>query len=79
MKRWLRLLIAGFLAILVFAATYPDTFDAEGAVEIVPLLVICALSIFPFLVICIFAGRGPTTEGIAWGLLLFGVVGAFFR
>lgn len=66
MPRWLRILISGLIALLVFAAAYPNVILPGGGIEIIAFVFILALSFIPFVLIFVFAGRDKTLEGIGW-------------
>ena len=75
MSKWFRRVLSAILALLIFAATLPGV-AGNGKVHSAGLIYIICLSIIPFLLIFIFAGRNKILEGIGWVsqlILLFAV------
>lgn len=78
MPKWLRIIISAIIVLFIFAATYPNVIG-PGGVETVPFIYILCLSIIPFLLICIFAGRNKTAETVSWCIQLFFLIAVFMQ
>ncbi len=66
--------------ILIFAATFPNVIGArDGGVETFPFIYILCISIIPFLLVSIFAGRIKLAEIFGWCVQLFFLVAVFIR
>lgn len=77
MAKWLRILVSGIIAILIFAATFPNVVSARGGVETAPFIYILCISIIPFLLVSVFAGRIKLAEILGWCVQLFFLVAVF--
>lgn len=66
MNKWLCRVISGILALLVFAATSPNVILVRGGISTNGLVTVLLVAFFPFLIVCIFAGRNKTLEHIGW-------------
>ena len=67
MRKWLRQIISGLIALLMFAMTYPNVIGHDGVIIGAFIYILC-LSIVPFIVIFISVGRSVIWERIGWGL-----------
>lgn len=78
MPNWLRRLISAIIALLILAVTYPDVL-LQGRVLTGLFVCVLFLSVFPFLLVCIFTGRSESAEIVGWCLQLFFLVSVFMR
>jgi hypothetical protein len=79
MRKWLRILISGLIGLLVFAATYPNVILPGGGIWMSAFVYILALAFIPFVLICVFAGRNKTLEGIGWAGHFLTLAAMMFR
>jgi hypothetical protein len=64
-RKWQRLSISGIIALLQFAAIFPNRWG-KGTVLIWSSIYIIILSLAPFLWISFFAGRNKIAEAAGW-------------
>jgi hypothetical protein len=80
MPKWSRILISGIIAFFIFAATFPNLIRArDGGIGTVPFIYILSISIIPFLMVSIFAGRKKSVEIVGWCIQLFFLVAVLVR
>ena len=88
--KWARCVISGVIAFLVMAAYYPSITRSGEPPHPALLIYMLCISVVPFLLVCIFAGRSKIGEGIGWGVqvilfapifiaILVGIFTAIFR
>jgi len=78
MPKWLRRVISGLIAVLIFAGTYPNVIS-DGRILFGEFIYILCLSIIPFLVVAISVGRSVIWERIGWGAQIVLLVAAIVR
>jgi hypothetical protein len=78
MSKWFRILTSGFIALIIFAATFPNIAGGPKGMEAGPFIGILCISVIPFLVVAIFAGRIKAVEILGWSVQLFLLFAVFF-
>jgi len=78
MPKWIRRVISAIIALFIIAVSSPDVI-VRGRVHTGLFIYILCVSIVPFLLVCIFAGRSKTAEIVGWCIQLFMLVGVFTR
>jgi hypothetical protein len=80
MPKWSRILISGIIAFFIFAVTFPNLIRArDGGIGMIPFIYILCISIIPFLMISVFAGRMKPVEIFGWCVQLFFLVAVLVR
>ncbi|MFA6217831.1 MAG: hypothetical protein WDL87_09310 [Candidatus Omnitrophota bacterium] len=66
--KWVRFIISGVIALFLYAVTFPSITGPGVPLRPATLIYIFCISVIPFLLVCIFAGRNKILEIVGWGV-----------